>query len=372
MHRVEARIRRRIRRWRWKRALKGRGPEFDAFTPAEAERLTPFPAEHRGDLVHLHWVALFLDWKSFFDSLPDDFPVVWTLHDMQPLSGGCHYAGSCDAYATQCGHCPQLGARGARDLACRSFRVKRDALRGKNLHIVTPSRWLEGEARRSAVLADARSFRTIPYGLDTSVFAPRDRTAVRRVLNLPDEAVVIGFGADSMTTRRKGARELLEALASLYTTQPIVGLAFGTGPLACGDRRLPEIRQVGFLRDPQLQAAIYSAMDFLVMPSLEDNLPQIGIEAMACGVPVVAFETGGIPDYVRPPETGLLAPVGDAQQLASRIAWLAERRFERNRMGKNARALIVREFAAEKQARRYMELYAELMEQQSRRGRRAA
>jgi glycosyltransferase involved in cell wall biosynthesis len=103
-------------------------------------------------------------------------------------------------------------------------------------------------------------------------------------------------------------------------------------------------------------------MDFFVMPSLEDNLPQTGIEAMACGLPVVAFDTGGIPDYVQPLETGLLARVGDASALSEQINWLADRPADRVRMGRNARSFVAREFAAHVQANRYIELYESLID----------
>ncbi len=349
-----------LRRQR-ERALRFRPPGFDIFSPEQAEHPTQFPAAERGDILHLHWVARFLDSDSFFASIPDEFPILWTLHDMQPLTGGCHYASGCEAYTTACRQCPQLGARRRNDLASQSFRRKQTALRGKNLHVVSPSRWLEREARRSAVLADVRSFHTIPYGLDTDVFSPGDKNLLRRALRIADDCLVIGFGAEYLHSRRKGTRELLDAMGLLETKTPIVGLACGGGHVPASHRPQLKIHQVGLINDPALQAAMYSAMDFFVLPSLEDNSPLMGLEAMACGTPVVAFETGGIPDYVRPHETGLLARVGDVSHLAGQIDWLAEHPQERARMGLNARTMIVREFAADLQARRYLELYTSLM-----------
>jgi glycosyltransferase involved in cell wall biosynthesis len=316
-----------------------------------------------GDVLHLHWVANFFDYTTFFASIPNDFPIIWTLHDMNPFTGGCHYAGRCEAFAGHCHSCPQLANPGPIDLSQRAFQIKSEALRDKNLHVVTPSHWLEQEARRSSMFRGARSIQTIPYGLDTQLFAPRDRQAARRTLQLPEDRVVIAFGAESLDNRRKGFQQLLTALSQLDTRQRIACLAFGSGAIPRHIQPLPEIRSVGYIGDSQLQSAIYSAADFFVMPSLEDNLPQTGIEAMACGLPVIAFDVGGVPDYVRPQETGLLAKTGDCAGLARQIDWFVERPYEIRRMGANARAMIVREFQDDTQAQRYAELYRRLLAQ---------
>jgi glycosyltransferase involved in cell wall biosynthesis len=211
----------------------------------------------------------------------------------------------------------------------------------------------------------------IPYGLDVDVFCPRDRQSARRALALPDDAMVLAFGAESLDSHRKGIRYLLEALSLLNARDRVVGLAFGSGPIPAGGAPLPRIRKVGYIGDSILQASIYSAADIFVLPSLEDNLPLTGLEAMACGTPVVAFDAGGVPDYVRPGETGLLARAGDAADLARRIDQLLERPHEIRRLGVAARAAAEREFSVEWQAKRYLELYRQAL-RRPRRGERAA
>jgi glycosyltransferase involved in cell wall biosynthesis len=359
-----------------RRFLTGHPPELEYFSLPRQPRPTRYdPAVLAGDVLHLHWIAKFIDYPSFFASLPKGMPVVWTLHDMAPMTGGCHYTMGCEAFATQCRCCPLLGRPGENDLARRGFDTKLAALRGLNLHVVANSRWTERQARRSRLLAEARSFQTIHYGLDTRQFSPRDKRESRRELGLPDDRVVVAFGAESIDNVRKGLRVLMEALSMLPGRDRVLGVFFGRGRIPAGEGQspkapphsvasveaLPELRSVGYLHDPTQQRTVYSAADVFVIPSLEEAFGQTGIEAMACGTPVVGFDTGGIPDFVRPMQTGLLAKAGDAVDLARQIQWLVDRPQERKRMGSNARAVAVDEFRLEIQAAKYVALYESLV-----------
>jgi glycosyltransferase involved in cell wall biosynthesis len=281
---------------------------------------------------------------------------------LNPMTGGCHYPNGCQAYLQACGNCPQLGPRrSADDLSHRSLRVKRKALRGKNLHVVAPSHWAADCARQSWLLGDARSIQVIPHGVDVGRFSPRDKAACRRKLGLRGDRVVIGFGAASIGDRRKGLSELLAALAQLPDRRQVTGLVFGAGALPQTDPELPELAAVGYVDDPVAQAAVYSAADLLVVPSREELFGLTGLEALACGTPVVAFDCGGIPDYVRPMETGLLARVGDSADLARQIQWLIDRPEARQQMGRRGRTMVVRQFDLRQQAARHLELYQNLL-----------
>jgi glycosyltransferase involved in cell wall biosynthesis len=344
-----------------RRALPPRDKRSEYFSFSQRIPETPFPfGDSIDQLLHLHWVANLFDYASFFSSIPDDMPIVWTLHDMNAFTGGCHYAGDCQNYISGCKNCPQLAVPGERDLAQRAFRSKQLAFAGKNLHIVAPSRWIENEARRSELLKDARSIQTIHHGLDTNKFRPADRLAARRKLGLPADAVVIAFGADAIHHRRKGLRHFLDAIAQIPPTG-IVGLYFGNGDLPTVERRLPQMRGIGFVQDTQQLAAAYSAADLFVIPSLQETFGLSGLEAMACGTPVVGFAAGGITDYVRPGETGLLAKVGDSQDLAAKIKWMLDHPDERTRMGKQARDMVEFEFNQETQTLLHIELYESLV-----------
>lgn len=359
---ISATVRKRLLHWELSRSFSGRGKCTEVFTTPFYAGPTPLDRQQLdGDLLHLHWVSYLLDYPSFFASLPPELPVVWTLHDMNPFTGGCHFAGDCTAFETQCHSCPQLDIRGPRDLSQRSFQVKQRALAGKNLHLVAPSHWLAEQARRSRIFAGTKSVRVIPYGLDTDRFAPVNKAAAKQKLGLPQDRLVIGFGAASVEHHRKGFRELLAAFGRLGNKSRVLGLVFGGGALPACNFELPEIRSVGFVKDAARQALVYSAADLFVLPSLQDNLPQTGLEAIACGTPVVGFEIGGVPDFVHHGQTGLLAKRGDAADLAANIERLLGHPAEREQMGRNARELALSEFRSERQAERYAELYRSLL-----------
>ncbi len=345
--------------------IKGRPEGLESFSAAEQPHPTPLPqASRHASVVHLHSVATMIDYRSFFGSLPDRVPVVWTLYDMNPMSGGCHYVNGCEAYRTTCQHCPQLGRPSSDDLSRQTFQIKMDALRGKNIHIVAPSHGAEQVARASAVLSDVRTIQTIHHGVDVAQFVPMDKSVAKRRLGIPEDRVVVAFGAESIDKRRKGFRELMVALSRVADHGPITGLVFGNGR---GSEIPPhlDLKKMGYVSDRQQQATIYSAADMFILPSLEEVFGLTALEAMACGTPVVAFRTEGISDYIRPGTTGFLAESGDCAGLAWHIVRLVENRQMRHRMGEHAREMVEREFSAELQTARYVELYGELVRSMS-------
>jgi glycosyltransferase involved in cell wall biosynthesis len=306
-----------------------------------------------------------IDIPSFFGSLPDDLPVVWTLHDMNPFTGGCHFSSGCQAFQSACGNCPQIARPHQADLSQQIIRLKQTAVRNKNLHVVAPSQWLTEQARKSSVFSTARSFQTIPYGLDTSSLTPHCRTEARQNFQLPANSFVLGFGADSLSNRRKGFAELFNALQQVRAEQPIIAVVFGAGELPALDLPSVKVVPVGFVRSPEQLARLYSAMNVFVLPSLEDNLPQTGLEAMACGTPVIAFDAGGIPDFVLPNRTGLLAKTGDAADLARQIQSAIDHPETLERWGRQGRQLMLERFNCRSEAKAYAELYYRVLEQQN-------
>jgi glycosyltransferase involved in cell wall biosynthesis len=345
-----------------RRHLHGHPPELEYFSIPVTPRSTRFDVATRGSsIVHMHWTAKLIDYPTFFGQIPDDFPIVWTTHDMNPFTGGCHYTAGCEAFATECQRCPLLGRRGADDLSNRSFHVKQAALADKNLHIVAPSRWIEAQARRSPILSGARSFQTISYGIDTDTFAPTDKQLARAALGVPQDAVIVAFGAVELDNVRKGLRYLLEALAMISDQSQVLGLVFGGGEIPQTDLPLPAIWPVGYVSDPRKQSLVYSAADLFVLPSLQEVFGLTGIESLACGTPVVGFDTGGIPDFVRDGETGLLARVGDSTDLAEKISQLIADPAQAQRMGRRGRELAVDEFGHVRQAEGYLALYQRLL-----------
>jgi glycosyltransferase involved in cell wall biosynthesis len=224
---------------------------------------------------------------------------------------------------------------------------------------VATNRWMEGLIRRSSFFGKF-PVSTIPYGLDTDMFQPRPKAAARSLLGLREDAFVILFIAFAVDLRRKGLPFLADALREPIGENTVL-LSIGNGTPNL-NLSMPA-KHIDKVDNDWVLSCIYSAADVFVCPSLQDNLPNTVLEAMACGTPVVAFGSGGIPDMVRPEITGLLASTGDTGKLREGVARLHRDRTKREAMGEAARAVALREYTLEVQARRYVELYNAMLGQ---------
>ena len=362
-------VAKRIRRLRQKKIysqydthLRDRPDGFELFSMARLIEDTAFDFRNSGcDIVHLHWLAHMIDYPTFFASIPDKLPIVWTLHDMNPLTGGCHYSSGCSRFTVGCGHCSQVKHASATDVSQDGFKVKKQALKNKNLHIVTPSIWLGELARASGIFPSQTSFQVIDYGFDVEQFKPIEKSSARRQLKIETDATLVLFGAEDISSYRKGFHHLVSALKKLNTTNPVECLVFGKGEISDKNRRLPKMHSLGFIDSIEKQRLVYSAADVYVMPSREDNQPQTALESLACGTPVIAFRTGGVPEYIIPNETGLLADVGDEHELARRISWMVDHPDRRSEMGQKGRQLCEIRFNAQRQSDAYQDLYYRLL-----------
>jgi glycosyltransferase involved in cell wall biosynthesis len=311
-------------------------------------------------VVNLHWVLDALVSVEMVPRLPR--PLVWTMHDMWPFTGGCDYSLGCERFAEACGACPVLGSDARRDLSRWIWRRKRRAWSGLELTAVAPSRWLAGCARRSSLFRDRR-VELIPYGIDTSAFKPVDRTAARSLLNLPAGKRLVMFGAHD-DTPRKGLRELaaaLRALASAGAAPDLEALVTGPPSLAARHELPVPVHARGPFRDEPSMVAAYSSADVLVLPSLWDNLPMTGLEALACGTPVVGFAgDSGVPDLVDHRRNGYLARAFDVDDLARGIGWVTGDTERRESLAAAAREKAEREYPLDLCARRYERLFEEV------------
>lgn len=315
------------------------------------------------DIAHLHWISFFADYPSFFDSIPSTVPLVWTLHDMNAFTGGCHYTNGCTRFKFGCGNCPQVTNSKPRDVSQATFNAKQSSLRKKQIHVVTPSDWMRQQAMESNIWPAQTSFRTIRYGLDLKLFRPLNKKESRLKLGIQSNAVLIAFGAEDVNNKRKGFQHLLPALANLQPQNDVECVLFGSGEIDSG-AGVPHIHQMGYVDSEHRQSLIYSAADIVVVPSREDNQPQVGLEAMACGTPVVGFNAGGIPEYVRDGATGLIANHGDEAHLADRLSCLVDNQDARLSMGQQARLMMEREFEISQQSQKYTEFYQVLLGKQ--------
>jgi glycosyltransferase involved in cell wall biosynthesis len=221
--------------------------------------------------------------------------------------------------------------------------------------IVSPSQWLFKLCSNSLLLGRFTNI-CIPYGVSIDVFKPTDKEKARQALSLPIDKKIILFTADSLTDKRKGFAYLITALRMLEQGDTVL-CTMGKGYVTTD---LP-VCNLGFIFDEHQIALVYSAADIFVITSVEDNLPNTVMESLACGTPVVGFDTGGIPDMVRNYETGLLAEAKNAFDLKEKIYWLLMHDKERTEMGINSRRIVEQEYMLTIQAAKYIELYRKVL-----------
>lgn len=339
-----------------------RSPDIELFSQERVDGdLNFFVQRPPADVINLHWVAGFVDYPLFFDPARTKVPLVWTLHDMNAFTGGCHYDEMCGKFRDRCGSCPQLGSADPGDLSRRVFEAKARLFTGwpeDRLQIVAPSQWLADEAKSSALFSKFPA-RCIPYGIETDTFKPMDKREARAALGLPQDANIVLFVANHIRMKRKGFRELLHALSLVPDAAKL--MLIGVGDSHVLSVRAPfKIGQLDFVADDAAMARIYSAADVLAMPSRQDNSPNTVLESLSCGTPVVGFAVGGVPEVVNNGEHGFLAPPGNVPALS--LAFM-EAFADMDRLkacGARGRALVERRHTLAMQADAYLVLYREL------------
>lgn len=318
------------------------------------------------DVLHLHWIARLIDYSAFFSALPANLPLVWTLHDMNPMTGGCHHASGCAKFEGRCGDCPQLDGRGPNDLSASIWQRKDLSyarLDSRLVRIVTPSRWLANHARNSSLMKRFR-VETIPYGLDTNTFQPRDQAGARQLLGIPANAKVVLFVSQWLDDPYKGMGTLLESIERMRSIPDLCLLVLGKGEAF----QKGGVRSIflGSFDDEEKLSFAYSAADLFLLPSFEDNFPNTALESLACGLPVVGSNVGGIPETVRDGSTGLLVPRGNAEALANAATLLLNDPERLKVMSADCRRVALQEYTLELQTRRYLELYDSMLNDQCR------
>lgn len=303
------------------------------------------------DIVHLHWISEGFVKINCLENI--DAPLVWTLHDMWPFTGGCHYSNGCTRYRNNCGKCPYLGSDRQADLSHRILELKKEHWSGIQMNIVTPSEWLANQARTS--IFEEKPISVIPNGVDINHFSPRDGEKAKDLYSLPDDKKLILFGAFNTTNPRKGYGHLRNAIRKVDPrNKALVTYGHGDPPPEIEEKF--DVYHIGHVDDLGL-ALLYAAADVMVVPSIEDNLPNTILEALACGTPCVAFDIGGIPDMVNHMENGYLAKPSDPVDLSQGINWVLEGENNRQNLSKNARRSAKDMFNIEETTREYSRLY---------------
>lgn len=353
--RQRERVQRRFETW----AQVPNAPSFYGRT--RLHKATPPPAEDQSaDIIHLHWISQWLDLPTFLAAVPKHIPIVWTLHDISPMTGGCYLDFGCTQFETGCGVCPILKAPFNRWLPAQEWRHRSRGLAGRRIFVVGNSGFTTGLAKRSALLRGASGITTIHPALDVNEFTRHDQAEARRLLGISSEVFVLGFGAAALTDENKGFNRFLEVAEKVAARLGRVeALVFGDGVASAGSEQV-KVRCLGRLSSPALQSLVYSAMDVFVLTSRMETFGQVATEAQACGTPVWAFDVGGLPDAIQNGVTGNLIPFPDIARMAASIC-TASSSGSLPGMGIEAAAWVRQTFSAEQMARQYAELYQEAL-----------
>lgn len=280
------------------------------------------------DVIHLSWINQgMLSLKGIRKILESHKPVVWTMHDLWPASSICHYAHNCRNYEKQCGNCPLLPGNGSsNDLSARIWRKKRKILERNSILFVTCSRWLADKAKKSGLLSGQKVI-SIPNPIDSRAFTKENREEARLYAGLPEGKKLILFVSQRVTDKRKGMDYFITAINKMVEAHPEMkdncGIAILGGKAEELADKLPlPSYPLGYVSEEKKIASIYNSVDLFVLPSLEDNLPNTIMEAMACGVPCVGFNTGGIPEMIDHLKNGYVAEYKSSDDLARGIHWV--------------------------------------------------
>ena len=324
-------------------------------TGFEGIDLTKHDAYRDADLIHLHWINGLVRMRTLRKVKK---PIVWTMRDMWPLTGGCHYSMNCDRYKVGCGQCPQLASRSLRDLSWLVVRNKRTSL-PRRMQLVGISNWLSSCAADSYIFQDFR-IETISNNIDTSQFFPVETKLARQMLGLPDGKRIILTGAQQIRVAYKGFDLFVEATKGLSREDVHLVLV---GKISADDLSL--LRQshtsLAFLADDVSLRLAYSAADVFVAPSRMEAFGKMLAEAMACGTPVVCFDAAGPADIVDHKVTGYKARPFAAEDLRCGIQWVLDQdpaAHERLREDARERALAL--FDSQVIAQQYAELYRQM------------
>ncbi len=311
-------------------------------------------------LLHFHWMCDFLDYADSLARVPAGIPVVWTLHDMTPFTGGCSYSLGCDGHKSDCSVCPHVLTPLAQREAARSHARKHKAMRSmrRRLVVVAPSRWLADEARASRIFQDVPCL-TIPNGIDLKIFHPRLRAGARRSFDLEGPLPVLLFAASNVGNPLKSIRVLRQAMESACLNATNCRVIYvGEAPR----HPLPDWwRWLGNLRTEAAMARCFAAADLTIVPSQADNFPNVVAESLASGTPVAASRVGGIPELVKDGGNGFLFDPADAVQLARQLErWLAFDSGERDQLRERARLSAEAGVDLKQVSQQYTELYRSL------------
>lgn len=320
----------------------------------------------QADVIHLHWICHFQSVRTIQKLIATGKPIVWTCHDSWPYTGGCSVRYGCEQFAENCGKCPILHSTCKYDITWYIFNTKRRHWKANSITFIAPSKWMGDNIKKSALFKGNRC-EVIPNTINLEIFYPMNSDEIQKISNYTKdkEKVHILFGAKSAEIPYKGFSYLIEILEKIWEENPdfakkVVLHIVGAENNGASVLQRYECHYWGYIREEKMLTAIYNIADIYVYPSIDDNLPNMIMESLACGTPVVAFDTGGITDMVEHKVNGYIAEYKNTEELKEGIFWVYYNN-QGNCLGKRGREKVENNYSYDEIARRHIELYTELL-----------
>lgn len=307
------------------------------------------------DIIHLHWINNGMIDVKLLKKI--DKPIVWTIRDMWPMTGGCHYSMKCERYKIGCGKCPQLNSQHQYDLSKMILNRKAKNI-PNHIKFVGISSWLSEKAKESVLLRNS-DVRTIHNNINTKDFFPVDKQVARTSLGICTDKKIILVGAQNVNDFYKGFDKFIKTIRLLDKNKYYLCF-FGRLDTEITDLLDFEYMSFGFLHDTTSLRLLYSAADIFVAPSLMDAFGKTLAESMACGTPVVCFNATGPKDIVDHQINGYKAAPFDCSDLANGINWVLHSP-DYTTLSQNAREKVLRCFDSKVVAKKYIELYKSVL-----------
>lgn len=321
---------------------------------------TPAP-KNNADIIHLHWVSHWLDLPSFVSAVPPTTPIVWTVHDMSALAGGCYTDFGCEQFGKSCNICPLLKFPANHLYARHELKRRRASLNGRKMAFVSNSIYTASLVERSQLTKDAKHVTILP-GFDFSGFTEISKSEAKNRLGINDQAFTLGFVAASLTDKNKGINRFFDVAAIVRKRIPQTqALIVGEGIIDSMTEQEVPCSYLGSINNPEKISLSYSAMDALVICSQMESFGQVSVEAQACGTPVYGFSVGGLPETILQGRTGVMVPYSEVEAISECIIE-GKSRGELLVMGKLGASWVRGQFDISKMESLYLDLYRSLLD----------
>jgi glycosyltransferase involved in cell wall biosynthesis len=325
--------------------------------------LSNHPLVQEADIINIHNLHWHERNFSIFvlKTISQVKPIVWTFHDMWPVTGHCIYSLDCNRWQTGCGKCPDLNMTIPLklDTTASLFKIKKSLYSQSGFTVVTPSQWLKEIASSSPLLANHKIVR-VANGLNKELYQPLTKQQARQALGIDNNCQVVLFGAAHWSAPFKGYSYFEQAILNLKNSKPnLLLLGFGTGDFSEKLKSQFATLALGYIDHVRFKAIIYAAADIFVFPTMAEAFGNVAIESMFCGTPIVGFDTGGVADTIVHMQTGYIAKKGSVEDLAKGILTLLDDHQLRENMSKKGIERVANNFTSEIQAKGYLEVYQE-------------